>query len=69
MQSAPGVRGVWQWSLTLQPSGSLYFFRYGVGHLLARCGFWAIEVFGDYDRSPLADGSREMIFVAAEADN
>jgi SAM-dependent methyltransferase len=44
-----------------------YFFRYEVEHLLARCGFRISAVYGDFDRSPLGDGSREMIFVA-EAD-
>lgn len=42
-----------------------YFFRYEVEHLLARCGFRIVELFGDFDRSPLADASPEMIFVAA----
>lgn len=41
-----------------------YFFRYEVEHLLARCGFRVSAVYGDFDRSPLIDGSPEMIFVA-----
>ena len=41
-----------------------YFFRYEVEHLLARCGFQVTAVYGDFDRSPLADTSPEMIFVA-----
>lgn len=41
-----------------------YFLRYEVEHLLARCGFRAVEIFGNYDRSPFADDSPEMIFVA-----
>jgi SAM-dependent methyltransferase len=41
-----------------------YFFRYEVEHLLARCGFKVSAVYGDFDRSPLADDSPEMIFVA-----
>jgi SAM-dependent methyltransferase len=41
-----------------------YFFRYEVEHLLARCGFKVSAVYGDFDRSPLEDGSPEMIFVA-----
>ncbi|MDH4155792.1 MAG: class I SAM-dependent methyltransferase [candidate division Zixibacteria bacterium] len=41
-----------------------YFFRYEIEHLLARCGFKIIELFGDFDKSPLTDGSPEMIFVA-----
>ncbi len=41
-----------------------FFFRYEVEHLLARCGFRVIDLFGDFDRSPLVDTSPEMIFVA-----
>lgn len=41
-----------------------YFFRYEVEHLLARCGFRVRAVYGSFDRSPLADTSPEMIFVA-----
>ena len=37
-------------------------------HLLARCGFRVVDIFGNYDRSPLADNSPEMIFVAEAAD-
>lgn len=42
-----------------------YFFRYEVEHLLARCGFGIEAVYGNFDCSPLGDGSPEMIFVAA----
>jgi len=41
-----------------------YFFRYEVEHLLARCGFRVVDLFGDFDRSALNDDSPEMIFVA-----
>ena len=41
-----------------------YFFRYEVEHLLERCGFRTVALFGDYDKSPLSDDSPEMIFVA-----
>ena len=41
-----------------------YFFRYEVEHLLQRCGFRLLEVFGKYDRSPLLDDSPDMLFVA-----
>ncbi|HYL62744.1 MAG TPA: class I SAM-dependent methyltransferase [Candidatus Methylomirabilis sp.] len=41
-----------------------YFFRYEIEHLLVRCGFRAVAVYGDFDRSPLLDTSPEMIFVA-----
>ncbi len=44
-----------------------YFFRYEVEHLLARCRFRVVELYGGFDRSPLADGSPEMIFVAEKA--
>jgi SAM-dependent methyltransferase len=42
-----------------------YFFRYEVEHLLVRGGFRLESLYGDFDGSPLADGSPEMIFVAA----
>jgi ubiquinone/menaquinone biosynthesis C-methylase UbiE len=41
-----------------------YFFRYEVEHLLARAGFRVLELFGDFNGSPLRDDSPEMIFVA-----
>jgi ubiquinone/menaquinone biosynthesis C-methylase UbiE len=41
-----------------------YFFRYELAHLLARCGFDVIDVFGDFDKSPLGDDSPELILVA-----
>ncbi len=41
-----------------------YFFHFEVEHLLARCGFRVVELFGNYDRSPLRDDSPEMIFIA-----
>jgi SAM-dependent methyltransferase len=44
-----------------------YFFRYEVEHLLARAGFRVLELFGDFDGSPLRDDSPEMIFVARAA--
>jgi SAM-dependent methyltransferase len=40
-----------------------YFFKYEVVHLLARCGFKIIDIFGDFNKSPLDDDSPEMIFV------
>lgn len=42
-----------------------YFFRYEVEHLLARCGFHLEALYGNFDSSPLADNSPEMIFVAS----
>jgi len=44
-----------------------YFFRFEVEHLLARSGFRVVEAFGGFDRSPLADESPDMIFVAERA--
>jgi SAM-dependent methyltransferase len=41
-----------------------YFFRFEIEHLLARCGFRVIELYGNFDRSPLVNDSPEMIFVA-----
>jgi SAM-dependent methyltransferase len=41
-----------------------YFFRFEVEHLLARCGLRVMDVFGSFDRTPLADDSADMIFVA-----
>ncbi|GMV94294.1 MAG: methyltransferase [Candidatus Hydrogenedentota bacterium] len=43
-----------------------YFFRYEIEHMLARRGFSVVDVFGDFDKSPFADDSREMIFVATK---
>ena len=50
-------RLVFAWSLR-------YFFRYEVEHLLVRGGFGVKALYGNFDRSPLADDSPEMIFVA-----
>lgn len=44
-----------------------YFFRYEVEHLLARCGFRVVHLYGDFDRSAFADHSPEMIFVAEKS--
>jgi hypothetical protein len=46
-----------------------YFFRYEVEHLLARCGFRVVGLFGNYDRSPLTDRSPEMIYVAEKCED
>lgn len=40
-----------------------YFFRYEIGHLLARCGFQVTAEYGDFDRTPIRDDSPEMVFV------
>jgi len=44
-----------------------WFHRYEVEHLLARCGLEVEALYGDFDRSALADDSPEMIFVARAA--
>jgi SAM-dependent methyltransferase len=41
-----------------------YTFRYELEHLLFRAGFRVVALYGDYDRSPFADGSPAMIMVA-----
>ena len=46
-----------------------YIFRYEMEHLLARCGFKVVDLFGDFDKSSLADNSPEMIFVAEKCEN
>jgi len=43
-----------------------YFSSYGGYHLLARCCFLVIDVFGNYDKSALTIDSPEMIFVAVK---
>jgi SAM-dependent methyltransferase len=45
-----------------------YFFRYEVEHLLARSGFRAAALYGDFARSPFAHDSAEMIFIAEKGD-
>jgi SAM-dependent methyltransferase len=41
-----------------------YTFRYELEHLLVRAGFRVLALYGDYDRSPFADGSPALIAVA-----
>ncbi|MCX6373095.1 MAG: class I SAM-dependent methyltransferase [Actinobacteria bacterium] len=41
-----------------------YTFRYELEHLLVRAGFRIVALYGDYDRSPLADESPALIVVA-----
>jgi SAM-dependent methyltransferase len=40
-----------------------YFFPFEVKHLLTRAGFRVLDVYGDYDKSPLTEESPEMVFV------
>ena len=46
-----------------------YFYGYEVEHLLARCGFVVLDIFGDFDRSPFVDDSPQMIFVAEKRED
>jgi SAM-dependent methyltransferase len=46
-----------------------YFFRYEVEHLIARCGFKVVDVFGNYDKSPYTDESPETIIVAEKCNS
>ncbi len=46
-----------------------YYHVYEVEHLLARCGFEVVELFGDFDRSSLTSSSPEMVFVAEKRTN
>lgn len=46
-----------------------YFFRHELEHLLARCGLKIVDLFGNYDKSPLMDDSPEMVFVAEKCEN
>lgn len=41
-----------------------WYGRFEIEHLLERCGFGVKAVYGNFDRSELADSSPEMIFVA-----
>ncbi len=47
--------------------GMRYLFRWEAEHLLARCGFQVVDVFGSYDRRPFASDSPEMIILARKA--
>lgn len=52
----------------VQPFPMRYYYRYELEHLLELCGFRVVELYGNFDRSPFADDSPEMIFVAEAAD-
>jgi hypothetical protein len=45
-----------------------FVFRYELEHLLARCGFRVVTIYGDYDRSAFTDESLGMIVVAERLD-
>jgi SAM-dependent methyltransferase len=46
-----------------------FVFRYELEHLLARTGFRIAALYGDYDRSPLADESPGIIVVAEQLED
>jgi hypothetical protein len=45
-----------------------YFFPKEVEHLLARAGFRIVTVYGDFNRSPLANDSPDMLTIAEKSD-
>jgi SAM-dependent methyltransferase len=47
--------------------GMRWFYRFELEHVLARAGLAVEALYGDFDRSPLADDSPEMIFLARPA--
>ena len=44
-----------------------YFFRYELEHLLARAGFGAVSIYGDFSRAPLGPASLHQVVVARVA--
>ena len=44
-----------------------YAHRWEVEHLLARCGYEVVDLYGDFDRAPFDEDSRQMIWVARSA--
>jgi SAM-dependent methyltransferase len=46
-----------------------FVYRYELEHLLARCGFRIVALYGDYDRSAFSDESLGMIVVAEPTGN
>lgn len=45
-----------------------YAHRWELHHLLRMCGFHVVDVYGDFDRSPLDETSAEMIWIAQAQD-
>lgn len=45
-----------------------YAHRWELHHLLRMCGFHVVDVYGDFDRSPLDETSAEMIWIARPQD-
>ena len=44
-----------------------YAHRWEVEHLLARCGYEVVDLFGGFDRAPFDETSAEMVWVARSA--
>ena len=44
-----------------------YAHRWEVEHLLARCGYEVVDLFGDFERSPFDETSAEMVWTARSA--
>lgn len=44
-----------------------YSYRWEMEHLLARCGYEVIDLFGDFDRSPFDEASTEMVWIVRSA--
>lgn len=44
-----------------------WFYRYELEHLMHRAGFCDVEIFGDFDRSPVGGDSPALIVVARSA--
>ncbi len=45
-----------------------YFFRFEMEWMLEACGFDVEALYGDFDRTPFAADSPEMVFVARKAE-
>ncbi|MFQ5886046.1 MAG: class I SAM-dependent methyltransferase, partial [Anaerolineae bacterium] len=49
---------------TYRPLKLRWIYRYEMEHLLHLCGFGAEALYGGFDRRPLDENSREMVWVA-----
>ncbi len=45
-----------------------YMFRWEFEHLLARCGFELVALYGTFDRQPFAQPGQELIWIAEQRD-
>jgi SAM-dependent methyltransferase len=71
------LRSVWRYERTASDGAVThsehvlklhYFFRFEMEWMLEACGFEIEALYGDFDRSPFAAESPEMIFVARKAE-